>query len=148
MQICNQCHKEVADGMYECPYCGSRALSGLIGDVKTTSVAGDVKTTSVAKGTNIAVSDNDEPFTDAKTGEWEKPDVDGSDIPQHYANDNASKDKEEINIALLILSICFPIVGFVVFFVDKKSKPRTAKVCGIAALVTFIVAFAVQTLVG
>lgn len=78
MQICNQCHKEVADGMYECPYCGSRALSGLMGDVKTTSVA---------KGTNIAVSDNDEPFADAETGEWEKPDVDGSDIPQHQSQE-------------------------------------------------------------
>lgn len=139
MQICNQCHKEVADGMYECPYCGSRALSGLMGNVKTTSVA---------KDENIRVSDNDEPFADAETGEWEKTDVDGSDIPQHYANDNAGKDKEKINIVLLILSICCPIVGFVVFFADKKSQPRTAKVCGIAALVSFIVAFAVQTLVG
>lgn len=139
MQICNQCHKEVADGMYECPYCGSRALSGLMGDVKTTSVA---------KDKNVTVSDNDEPFADAETGEWEKPDVDGSDIPQYYANGNAGKDKEEINIVLLILSICCPIVGFVVFFADKKSQPRTAKVCGIAALVSFILAFAVQTLVG
>lgn len=139
MQICNQCHKEVADGMYECPYCGSRALSGLMGNVKTTSVV---------KDENIRVSDNDEPFADAETGEWEKPNVDGSDIPQYYANGNAGKDKEKINIALLILSICCPIVGFVVFFADKKSQPRTAKVCGIAALVSFIVAFAVQTLVG
>lgn len=139
MQICNQCHKEVADGMYECPYCGSRALSGLMGDVKTTSVA---------KDKNVTVSDNDEPFADAETGEWEKPDVDGSDIPQYYANGNAGKDKEKINIVLLILSICGPIVGFVVFFADKKSQPRTAKVCGIAALVSFILAFAVQTLVG
>lgn len=139
MQICNQCHKEVADGMYECPYCGSRALSGLMGDVKTTSVA---------KDKNVTVSDNDEPFADAETGEWEKPDVDGSDIPQYYANGNAGKDKEKINIVLLILSICCPIVGFVVFFADKKSQPRTAKVCGIAALVSFILAFAVQTLVG
>ena len=138
MQICNQCHKEVADGMYECPYCGSRALSGLMGDVKTTSVA---------KDENVTVSDNDESFADAETGEWEKPDVDGSGISQHYVNDNAGKDKEKINIALLILSICFPIVGFVVFFVDKKSKPRTAKACGIAALVTFIVSFAIQMFV-
>lgn len=45
MQICNQCHKEVADGMYECPYCGSRALSGLMGNVKTTSVAKDENVT-------------------------------------------------------------------------------------------------------
>ena len=139
MQICNQCHKEVADGTYECPYCGSRALSGLMGDVKTTSVA---------KDKNVTVSDNYEPFADAETGEWEKPDVDGSDIPQYYANGNAGKDKEKINIVLLILSICCPIVGFVVFFADKKSQPRTAKVCGIAALVSFILAFAVQTLVG
>lgn len=138
MQICNQCHKEVADGMYECPYCGSRALSGLMGDVKTTSVA---------KDENITESD-DEPFDEAETGKWEQANVDRSGISQYHVNKNTNQAKEEINIALLILSICFPIVGFVVFFVDKKSKPRTAKVCGIAALVTFILAFTVQTLVG
>lgn len=138
MQICNQCHKEVADGMYECPYCGSRALSGLMGDVKTTSAA---------KDKNVTESD-DETFADTETEGWEKTNVNGSDIPQHYANGNAVKNKEKINIVLLILSICCPIVGFVVFFADKKSQPRTAKVCGIAALVSFILAFAVQTLVG
>lgn len=138
MQICNQCHKEVADGMYECPYCGSRALSGLMGNVKTTSVA---------KDENVTESD-DETFADTETEGWEKTNVNGGDIPQHYANGNAVKDKEKINIVLLILSICCPIVGFVVFFADKKSQPRTAKVCGIAALVSFILAFAVQTLVG
>lgn len=138
MQICKQCHKEVADGMYECPYCGSRALSGLMGGVKTTSVA---------KDENVTESD-DETFADTETMEREKTDVNGSEIPQYYANGNAGKEKEAINIALLILSICCPIVGFVVFFADKKSQPRTAKACGIAALVSFIVAFAVQTLVG
>lgn len=139
MQICNQCHKEVADGMYECPYCGSRALSGLMGDVKTTSVA---------KDKNVTVSDNDEPFADAETGEWEQTGVDGDGISQYHVNKNTNQAKEKINIVLLILSICCPIVGFVVFFADKKSQPRTAKVCGIAALVSFILAFTVQTLVG
>lgn len=138
MQICNQCHKEVADGMYECPYCGSRALSGLMGDVKTTSVT---------KDENITESD-DAPFADAETGEWEQTGVDGDGISQYHVNKNTNQAKEKINIVLLILSICFPIVGFVVFFADKKSQPRTAKVCGIAALASFIVAFAVQTLVG
>ena len=138
MQICNQCHKEVADGMYECPYCGSRALSGLMGDVKATSVA---------KDENITESD-DAPFADAETGEWEQTGVDGDGISQYHVNKNTNRAKEKINIVLLILSICCPIVGFVVFFADKKSQPRTAKVCGIAALVTFILAFTVQTLVG
>lgn len=139
MQICNQCHKEVEDGMYECPYCGSRALSGLMGDVKTTSVT---------KDENVTVSDNDESFADAETEEWEQTGVDGDGISQYHVNKNTNQAKEEINIALLILSICCPIVGFVVFFADKKSQPRTAKACGIAALVTFILAFIVQTLVG
>lgn len=138
MQICNQCHKEVADGMYECPYCGLRALSGLMGDVKATSVA---------KDENITESD-DAPFADAETGEWEQTGVDGDGISQYHVNKNTNQAKEKINIVLLILSICFPIVGFVVFFADKKSQPRTAKVCGIAALVSFILAFTVQTLVG
>ena len=147
MQICNQCHKEVADGMYECPYCGSRALSGFAGDVKSRPVKNKENITE-CDNENITESDKSEPFADAETGEWEQTGVDSGGIPQYHVNDSAGQNKEEINIALLILSICFPIVGFVVFFVDKKPKPRTAKACGIAALVTFIVSLAIQMLVG
>lgn len=68
MQICNQCHKEVADGMYECPYCGSRALSGLMGGVKTTSVA---------KDENVTESD-DETFADTETEGWRKQTLTGA----------------------------------------------------------------------
>lgn len=145
MQICNQCHKEVADGMYECPYCGSRALSGFAGDIKSRPVKNTENITE-SDNENITESDNCV-STDTETGEWEQTGVDGCDISQYHVNDNAGQNKEEINIALLILSICFPIVGFVVFFVDKKTKPRTAKACGIAALVTFIVSFAIQMFV-
>ena len=92
MQICNQCHKEVADGMYECPYCGSRALSGLMGNVKTTSVT---------KDENITESD-DAPFADAETGEWKQTGVDGDGISQYHVNKNTNQAKEKINIVLLI----------------------------------------------
>lgn len=146
MQICNQCHKEVADGMYECPYCGSRALLGFAGDIKSRPVK-NTENIIECDNEHITESDKSEPFADTETGEWEQTGVDGSGIPQYHVNNNTDHTKEEINIALLILSICFPIVGFVVFFVDKKSKPRTAKACGIAALVTFIVSFTIQMFV-
>lgn len=101
MQICNQCHKEVADGMYECPYCGSRALSGLMGGVKTTSVA---------KDENVTESD-DETFADTETMEREKTDVNGSDIPQYYANGNAGKEKEAITLLCLFSPSAVPLLA-------------------------------------
>ncbi|HIW48815.1 MAG TPA: hypothetical protein H9687_06030 [Firmicutes bacterium] len=38
-----------------------------------------------------------------------------------------------------ILGFCIPIVGLILFLVWKDQKPKTAKVAGIGALISFII---------
>lgn len=42
------------------------------------------------------------------------------------------------NIGLAILSFLFPIVGLILFLCWRVEKPKTAKRCGICALVSFV----------
>lgn len=63
-------------------------------------------------------------------------------IPEQYnpvyssvANNVAPK--EEVNALFVVLSIFFPIVGVVLYFVDKNTHPKTAKICGIIGFSIF-----------
>ncbi|MBP6722457.1 MAG: hypothetical protein KA239_09050 [Bacteroidia bacterium] len=44
---------------------------------------------------------------------------------------------EELGIPLTIVSFCLPIVGLILYFVNKDKAPAKAKTAGIAALVGF-----------
>lgn len=46
--------------------------------------------------------------------------------------------EQKANVGLAILSFLFPIVGLILFLVKKNDKPKTAKACGICALVSFL----------
>lgn len=52
-------------------------------------------------------------------------------------NNNAVKE-EGSPVGWAILSFLIPLVGLILFITWKDSKPKTAKVCGIAALVGFV----------
>ena len=54
--------------------------------------------------------------------------------PQKVAPENLGK-KEKYNGVFILLSFFFPIVGWVLFFVKRKSNPKMAKACGIWGLV-------------
>lgn len=47
--------------------------------------------------------------------------------------------EEKANVGLAILSFFIPIVGIVLYFVQKNDKPKTAKACGKAALACIII---------
>lgn len=47
--------------------------------------------------------------------------------------------KEKVSVGLGILSYLIPIVGLILFLTKKEKRPKTAKVCGICALVSFII---------
>lgn len=49
--------------------------------------------------------------------------------------------EQKANIGLAILSFFIPIVGIVLYFTQKREKPKTAKACGRAALVCIIINF-------
>ena len=50
--------------------------------------------------------------------------------------------EESINIWLVLLAIIFPLFGFIYWPMEYKNRPRTAKACGIAAIISFLVSMA------
>lgn len=60
--------------------------------------------------------------------------------PQVYNqfNGNMPPQEEKANVGLAILSFIIPIVGLILFLTKKSEKPKTAKACGISALVSVI----------
>ncbi len=57
----------------------------------------------------------------------------GVKVTKDDGNDSGSK------VGWGILSFLIPVVGLILFCVWKKEKPAVAKVCGICALVSFII---------
>ncbi|MCH5321107.1 MAG: hypothetical protein J1E36_05050 [Eubacterium sp.] len=55
--------------------------------------------------------------------------------PQGY---NQPPQEEKASVGLAILSFIIPIVGLILFLTKKNDRPKTAKACGICALVSFI----------
>lgn len=47
--------------------------------------------------------------------------------------------EEKANVGLAILSFIIPLAGLIIFLTSRKEKPKTAKVSGICALVSFII---------
>lgn len=46
--------------------------------------------------------------------------------------------EEKANVGLAILSYLIPLVGLILYLTKKDTKPKTAKVCGKCALISFI----------
>lgn len=69
---------------------------------------------------------------------------DASNLEQNVFNQSegmnniSQSNVEKVNVGLVILSFIIPLIGLILFLVKKKEKPRTAKACGICALVSFI----------
>ena len=53
----------------------------------------------------------------------------------------STNSNEKVNIGLVILSWFIPLVGLILFLTNRKEKSKTAKACGICALVSFILNF-------
>lgn len=57
----------------------------------------------------------------------------------YYQNPIPTPPQEEkANVGLAILSFIIPLVGLILFLTKKNDKPKTAKACGICALVSFL----------
>lgn len=64
----------------------------------------------------------------------------------NYYDSNLSSEREKVNVLLVILSFFFPIVGLIFFFVFLGNAPKTAKTCGLVALITVVVEILVTVL--
>lgn len=57
---------------------------------------------------------------------------------QQYYQPPQPPAEEKASVGLAILSFLIPLAGLIIFLVKKKERPKTAKVSGICALVSFI----------
>jgi hypothetical protein len=48
---------------------------------------------------------------------------------------------ESVSVGLVILAVLFPIFGLIYWPVKAKTRPKCAKTCGIAALISWAVTF-------
>lgn len=56
--------------------------------------------------------------------------------------------EEKASVGLAILSYLIPIAGLIIFLTQKDKKPKTAKVSGICALVSFIINMVLSIVIG
>ncbi len=49
--------------------------------------------------------------------------------------------EEKVNIGLVILAVIIPLFGFIYWPLTYKDSPKTAKACGIAAIISFVASF-------
>lgn len=49
--------------------------------------------------------------------------------------------EQKANVGLAILSWFIPLVGLILFITKKNNEPKTAKACGVCALISFILSF-------
>lgn len=55
--------------------------------------------------------------------------------------------KDKVNVGLAILSFFIPLAGLIIFIKDRKNRPHHANVCGICALIGFIVLLVVACII-
>ena len=55
--------------------------------------------------------------------------------------------EDRANVGLVIVSVLFPIVGLILFFVKKKETPKAAKAYIIAAVISFGVCLLINIIV-
>lgn len=63
-------------------------------------------------------------------------------------NFNNEPSDEKLGLPLTIVSGCIPLVGIILFFVNKKDHPQKSKTACIAAIVGFVIAIILNVIVG
>ncbi|MCX7878306.1 MAG: hypothetical protein N2510_06645 [Ignavibacteria bacterium] len=58
-----------------------------------------------------------------------------------------AQEQEDLNVALKIVSFCFPIVGAILWFINKDKNPRAAKSACTFALIGFAVGIVINIII-
>ena len=108
--ICNKCNNTVQDGAKFCPICGN----------------------------SLVDTNNNQTINVVGNGGMAQP-----NMPTQVSNDanvvvSSTPNQDKANVWLAILSWFIPLAGLIIYFVKKKTSPKTAKVSGICALISFI----------
>lgn len=160
MKKCNNCGKIVPEDTSFCPDCGSsvfNAMNDASDDVPTQEAENSpFNTVNTAPTQSNSVRSafeqpdqsfdktdpvvTQQPFTSVESMPIEnKQPLYGSDPVTQTATMTAGVTNDKANVGLIILSICIPLAGFILYFVKKKEEPKAAKSYGLAALIMFII---------
>lgn len=123
---CNKCGSSVAEGTKFCPSCGNDLTA-----VQNNQVVEQQPTTNEGIVNNVEQPVN--------------PEITAQSVSNGTQPVDAKEDKA--NIGLAILSWFIPLAGLIIFIVQKEKSPKTAKVSGICALISFILNLVIVGLV-
>jgi len=157
--ICKWCRKEIDDNSLVCPYCGKILDSGIQVDeltsgIKTNYEGQDSSLKSDDKNINNGIVQEIKPnenfennvinnsLNNKSVGSISNDSIQNSvniNSNDQFSQFNNTGNVEKVNIWFAILSFFIPLVGLIIFLVKKKKEPKTAKVSGICALISFII---------
>ena len=120
---CNKCGSNVAEGTKFCPTCGNDLSAA-----QNEQVVAEQPTANVETNVNEGMVNN---VAQPAMPETVEQPVNNAEQPTPVKEDKA-------NIGLAILSWFIPLAGLIIFIVQKDKSPKTAKVSGICALISFL----------
>ncbi len=56
-------------------------------------------------------------------------------------NNNATEVDDSVSAGLVVLAVLIPLFGIIYWPVKAKTRPKCAKACGIAAIISWVVSF-------
>ena len=142
--ICKHCNSNVDDNLNFCTFCGSSLSDGTTNSTNQINNSAETYTSTTESAVNFANTqlnmskDSNTSNSDIKLpSDYYRGPIDN---PSHFAG---------------IVSCCFPLVGFILYFLWKDEKPKSAKlvcnwlIAGIALLVVFyVVCFIIGIIAG
>ena len=120
---CNKCGASVAEGTKFCPSCGNDLTA-----IQNNQVV-EQPTTNVGVVNNV-----EQPVTQETVIQP----VNNEAQPVTPTATQTAVKEDKANVGLAILSWFIPLAGLIIFIVQKDKSPKTAKVSGICALISFL----------
>ena len=120
---CNKCGASVAEGTKFCPSCGNDLTA-----IQNNQVV-EQPTTNVGVVNNV-----EQPVTQETVVQP----VNNEAQPVTPTTTQTAVKEDKANVGLAILSWFIPLAGLIIFIVQKDKSPKTAKVSGICALISFL----------
>lgn len=127
---CNKCGSNVAEGTKFCPTCGNDLTV-----VQNEQVVAEQPTTNVETNINEGEVNN--------VAQPAMPEVNAQPVTPEATTQAAPVKEDKANIGLAILSWFIPLAGLIIFIAQKEKSPKTAKVSGICALISFLLSLLV-----
>ena len=135
MKFCDSCGKAINDTDVNCPHCGAPQLEGAF-------VEATVEPAAPEQGFEQAAQEYSQAADNAAYSAMgqQAPPQNGQYGGQ-YGGPQAANPVDSGSFGWGVLGFCFPIVGLILYLVWKDSKPKSAKVAGLGALISVAVSF-------